>query len=77
MLRWEIALYFSKAFSIKKIFFINERGGKIDKIKERTRDRYWNTVTAGFEDERGVKSQGMLIVLETETDKKIGPSLDF
>lgn len=66
-----------KGIQYKKNFFINERGGKIDKIKERTRDRYWNTVTVGFEDERGVKSQGMLIVLETETDKKIGPSLDF
>lgn len=50
-------MYFSKAFSIKKIFFINERGGKIDKIKERTRDRYWNTVTAGFEDERGSRAK--------------------
>lgn len=42
-----------KGIQYKKNFFINERGGKIDKIKERTRDRYWNTVTVGFEDERG------------------------
>lgn len=48
-------MYFSKAFSIKN--FINERGGKIDKIKERTRDRYWNTVIAGFEDERGSRAK--------------------
>lgn len=48
---------FSKAFSIKKNFFINERGGKIDKIKERSRDRYWNTVMAGFEDERGSRAK--------------------